>query len=383
MSENITPSQLLHRARLVITEGQEEEALAALAKVQPEDEPQKYELAYLRAWCHTLRGRWDEAAHILLASGATGDKIDDIQSLGQTERRRRAYDLLLLGDIASNLGRYEEATRHYTQCIRCLDERRMNVISVRIKARLGLGVAYTQTGLYTVAQNHLEDALKLCGGDSRHANLPDIYYGLCDVHRRLGGFERAFEYGQKALQLYVDRSDKALEGRMRNMLGRICFQMRDFQNASNYLTEALALATSVNNLVMILVNLTALADVRCEEGLLPEARRYCEYALDYLDRIPEGRSHFIGMLYIVCGKVSEKEAEQATGLQAREYLEKAVDWYKKAEEILSPIQSIVELADVYRRLAHILEVSGKQDQAIVYWRSAYTLHSGPEESRLS
>lgn len=373
MSEVATVDQLLRRAHFFLTEGQEEEALTTLKKVQAENLEQEREVAYLYACCSTSRGRWDEAAQFLLSADITAENIDTIKSSSQTERRRRAYYLLLLGNIAINLGRYEEALSHYTQCIKFLDERRMNDVSVRIKARCGQGTASTQTGFYTVALTHYEDALRLCGEDTRHPNLPDIYYGFCDTYRHMGNNDRAFDYGKKALQLYVDRSDKKLEGRMRSLLGRICYQMRDFHNASYHYTEALALAISVNNPVLIMLNLTDLAEVRLAEGLLDEARRYCERALEYQERVQKG--HFLGMMYIVHGKVAEAEAGKAEGQQARDLVNEAISWYKKAEAVLSPLQARVELSAVYGRLAQILETSGQQDLAIAYWKSAYSVNS--------
>lgn len=380
MSENITVDQLFHRAHLFITEGQGEEAQAVLDTIQVEDPSQRRELAYLRAWCYTLGEHWDEAAQFLLSADVNDEPASDIQSLGQTERRRRASYLLLLGNIAINLGHYEEATRHFTRCIKFLDERRMNDVNVRIKARYGLGTAYTQTGFYAVALTHYEDALRLCGEDSDHPELPNIYYGLCDAFRHVGNFVRAFEYGKKAEQLYRALSDKAMEGRILNLLGRICYQMREYHDASYYYTESLALAMSANRPGLIMNNFTALADVRLAEGSLAEARRYCEHALEYKDRVP--RAHYQGMLYIVYGKVAEAEAQKASGQRARDLVNEAICWYQKAEEALSAIQAKTELADVYGRLAQLLESSGQQDKAIAYWKSAYTTYSGPDDSLL-
>jgi len=373
MSETNEVKRLLHRAYLFITEQQETEALATLDQVSTDKKEEKLEVAYLRAWCYTLREHWDEAAQFLLDPEIHEEEISDIQSIGQTERRRRAYYLLLLGNIATNLGRYEEATRHYAQCIKFLDERRMNVASVRIQARCGLGTAYTQTGFYHVALTHFEDALRLCGDDGRHVALPDICYGLCDVHRLVGNFDRAIEYGKQALQLYADRGDKALEGRMRNLLGRVYYQMGDFQTSSYYYTEALALSMIVNRPGMMITNLTALADVRLEEGLLAEARRYCEKALEYVSRSPS--PHFVGMAYIVSGKVAEAESHEADGRRFRELQDEAISWYEKAVKELSPLQTKIVLSEAYGRLAQLLETSGRQEQAISYWRSAYSLYS--------
>lgn len=373
MSETSATKHLLHRAYLYITEQQEKEALATLDQISINNKEEQVEVAYLRAWCYTLEEHWDEAAQFLLDPEISGENITDIQSIGQTERRRRAYYLLLLGNIASNLGRFEEATRHYAQCIKFLDERRMNVPGVRLRARMGLGTAYTQTGYYAVALTHYEDALRLCKDDDGHVDVPDICYGMADAHRHLGNFEQAIDFSKRALQIYVQRSQKDLEGRMRNLLGRIYYQMRDFQTASYYYTEALALSMLVNRPGMMITNLTALADLRLEEGLLDEARRYSENARQYIDRSPS--PHYVGMAYIVSGKVAEAEANQTTGQKAKDLQDEAIGWYKKAITTLSPLEVKVELSEAYGRLAQLLEITGKQGEALQYWREAYSVYS--------
>ncbi|HLI69560.1 MAG TPA: tetratricopeptide repeat protein [Ktedonobacteraceae bacterium] len=375
MSEYTT---VIQQAHFFITEGRVEEALALLEKVQTSDLPQKRELAYLRAWCYMQREQWDEAAHILLSAGSDEHSIEDLQSFGQTERRRRAVYLLLLGDAAVDLGWYEEATRHYAQCIRFLDERRMNVVSVRIKARCGLGIAYTRTGFYTVALTHFEDALRLTGEDNTHPDLPQIYAGLCDAHSHLDHFAPALDYGKRALQLAVARADRQLELHVNSALGHICFQTRDFDSAVSYYTRALALATSLDEPVTILTTFTSLADIYREKGLLKDARHCCEQALAYADRIRDQRS--LGTLYIGCGKVAEAEAKQLTGEQAEGLVQEAILWYQKAEAAFSSIHAGAELAEVYGRLAQLLETSGQQRQAIAYWKSAYSAYASPEAS---
>ncbi len=363
MSEHTIDNQVFQQARVFITEGRLEEALTILEEIQAADLPQRREVAYLRAWCYIQREQWDKAARILFSADTDEEFVSDIQSLGQTERRRRASYLLLLGNTAVDLGRYEEATRHYTRCIKFLDERRMNITNVRIKARCGLGFAYTQTGFYTVALTHYEDALRLCGEDTTRADLPEIYAGLCDIHRHLGHFAPALEYGKQALQLSLARADKPLEMRMYTALGHICSQTRDFRAAASYYTEALTLAISASSPVTILNIFTALADVRLEEGLLQEARHYCEQALAYVGSVQDDRCQ--GMFYLVYGKVTEAEANEFGSKPAGNLLREALSWYQKAETALSTIRAAgAELAEVYGRLAQLLETSGQQAQAI-------------------
>jgi len=379
MAENVTDKQF-HRVHLFIGEGQIDEALAELEKIQPANLEEKHEIAYLRAWCYTERNSWDEAAQFLPDAGVSEEEISDIQAQGHTERRRKAYYQLLMGDIAVNMGHHEEAMRHYRRCIKFLDERRMNIPSVRIRALQAMGTLSVITGFYDMALIHYEEALRLCNEHDQHPDLPNIYYGLCDMYRQKGNFPQALEYGEKALQIYIQRNQQDMIARMRNLLGRVSYQMRDFPKAGTYYTEALALALVHGGPVLSLNNLTALADLRRAEGELGEAWRYCNMALDYSSKLPPGTGHFIGMMYIVCGKVKQAKAEAATGQQAAEMLERAISFYQQAVEALKATDAKVVLGEAYQRLAQALEASGRQDLAMAYWKSAYSASSGSEGS---
>ena len=122
------------------------------------------------------------------------------------ERERRAFYLLCLGNAAIHLNRYEEASQHYTQCLKLLSGRRVNLPQVRIKARYSLGMTCIMSGLYVMAIQHYEEALLLCKNISEDENLPEIYYGLCDANRLLGKFESAYTYGVKRLPMLIDVS---------------------------------------------------------------------------------------------------------------------------------------------------------------------------------
>ena len=379
MAENIITNQF-YRAHLFIGEGQIDEALAVLEQIQPASPEEKQETAYLRAWCYTERNAWDEAAQFLLDAGVSGESISDIQAQGQTERRRRVHYLLLMGDIAVRMGRFEEGMRHYRRCIQFLDERRMNIPSVRVRALLAMGTLAVVTGFYDMALTHYEDALRLCSGNNEHPNLPDIYYGLCDLYRHKGNFLQALECGKQALQLYTERKQPDMIGRMRNILGRVCYQMRDFPMASTYYTEALALAMLDGSPVMALNNFVALADLRREEGELGEAWRYCSMALAYAPKLPPGADAYVGMMSIVCGKVKEAESESAMGQQAREMLAEAISFYEQAVQALKGTDAKVVLREAYQRLAQALEASGQQELAMANWKSAYAVSSNPDDA---
>ena len=117
---------------------------------------------------------------------------------------------------------FEEASQHYTQCLKLLGERRVNLPHVRIKARHSLGMTCIMSGFYVMAIKHDEEALQLCKNIPEHEDLPEIYYGLCDANHLLGKFESAYAYGVKTLELCEKRGMWNIEGRVQNLLGRIC-----------------------------------------------------------------------------------------------------------------------------------------------------------------
>jgi tetratricopeptide (TPR) repeat protein len=378
MAEDITDNQF-RRIHLLIGEGQIDEAQAALELIQPESQRERYEVAYLRAWCSAESNNWDEAARCLLVAGTDEAEVAEIQGQAQTERRRRAYYQVLLGNVAARLGHYEEGMRHYRRCIKFLDERRMNIPSLRVRALLAMGRLSGVMGLYDASLIHYEEALRLCSGSEGHPDLPAIYDGLCDMYRHKGNFARALECGRKALQLYTEREQVEQAGRVRTLLGRVCYQMRDFQGAGAYYTAALSQCMASGHLECVVQNMTALADLRREEGQLSEAWHYCEQAQEYAARLPQEASYLSGLAWIACGKVKQAKAEAASGERATDLFERSLSFYEKAVEVFKESNSRTALRETYQLLAQALEACGRQDRAIAYWKSAYATSSSTDD----
>ena len=177
-----------------------------------------------------------------------------------------------------------------------------------------------------MAIKQYEEALQLCKNMPEHEELPDIYYGLCDANRLLGKFEDAYPYGVKALELYADRGIRIKQGYVQNLLGSICYQMREYNEAADHYLESLSIATQDDNQEITLANLTALADLRLAEERLDEAQRYCEQALEVADGLDD--NYNLGLMHLTCGNVTVAESEQVEGEQ-HDIL------YAKAREFMS------------------------------------------------
>jgi tetratricopeptide (TPR) repeat protein len=365
----------IYRARLWIEEGQYDLALTTLQHIQTDDPEQERQMAYLSAWCHTRLEHWAEAQHVISQLYTPGNIEESWNDAKHNERERRAFYLLCLGNAAINLNRFEEASQHYTQCLKLLSERRVNLPQVRIKARYSLGMTCSMSGFYAMAIQHYEEALRLCQNNPDQEDLPEIYYGLCDANRLLGKFESAYTFGVKALELYEKRGMRTMEGRAQNMLGRICYQIREYDEAADHYLESLSIATLDNNQKMKMVNFTALADLRLAENRQEEAQRYCQRALEVADGMHD--NYYLGLMYLTCVKVTLAESEQAEGEQHEILFSNARRLFEKAKEHLSQTQASVLLGEVYGRIAQMLEKSGQSQEAISYWKTAYESLSSP------
>ena len=365
----------IYRARLWIEEGQYDLALTDLQHIQTDDPEQERQMAYLSAWCHTRLDHWAEAQCLISQLYTPGNIEESWNDAKHNERERRAFYLLCLGNAAINLNRFEEASQHYTQCLKLLSERRVNLPQVRIKARYSLGMTCIMSGFYAMAIQHYEEALRLCQNNPDQEDLPEIYYGLCDANRLLGKFESAYTFGVKAPELYEKRGMRTMEGRAQNMLGRICYQIREYEEAADHYLESLSIATLDNNQKMKMVNFTALADLRLAENRQEEAQRYCQRALEVADGMHD--NYYLGLMYLTCVKVTLAESEQAEGEQHEILFSNARRLFEKAKEHLSQTQASVLLGEVYGRIAQMLEKSGQSQEAISYWKTAYESLSSP------
>jgi tetratricopeptide (TPR) repeat protein len=360
---------LLLRARLYIQEGRPQEALPALETIQTEDPEKQREIAYLRAWCYNLLGNWSEAIRYL--SQYTPNNVEDNWiDADHNERERRAFYLLWLGNAAVNLSHYADASRHYEQCLKILRERRVHLPRVLLKARCGLGLTSTMNGFYLAAIQHYEDALHLCKDDLESEDAADIYYGLTDACRLAGKFEQAYTYGKMALKLYEKWSQRSLEGRMHNLLGRLCYQMGQYQDAGAHYMEALSIATLDGSPGMMMINFAALADLRLSEERLDEAIRFCQRAQEAGRRVND--EHLSGLTYMVCGRVFYARAEQSEGERHREGLEEAIRCFELAMDQLSRTQATASLAELHGWLAKTYEEMGRHQDAVEHWKHAYS-----------
>lgn len=368
--------QTLYRIRLMIEEGQDQEALARLDAIRTDDPAEQREITYLRAWYYNRLEQWDEATRYLSPLYDPCDIEENWDEASHSERERRAFYLLWLGNAAVNLSHYADASHYFSQCLKVLQKRRVHLPRVRIKALYSLGTTSIVNGFYAAAIQHYEEALRLCLKEGEESDLAHIYYGLCDAHRLSGNFDQAYAYGERALKFYREQANRYMEGRMQNLLGRICLQAGDRHSASDHYMEALSIATLDDQPGMKLINFVALAELRLDENRLDEAKRFCQRAQEVAASMKD--DHLFGMLYLVYSKVAQAQADQAQGEERYMHLRDALHFLERAKDHLSLTQANTHLSELYGRFAQVLEALGQPQEALVYWKSACEMLADPK-----
>ena len=195
----------LFRVRLLLEEGQNEQALAVLETLQPEDEKQQQEHAYFMGWYYILTKHWNDALRVLLPISRhqeDTETTDTDEHLERINREWQARCLLYLGYAAINIGQFEDAERHLTACLRLLKHKQLQRPELqlwRIRAHYSLALTYNMRGLFPTALEHYEKALHLFlyeDNDEEHAN---IYHGLSRYLPQNGAITRGATGRRKSL----------------------------------------------------------------------------------------------------------------------------------------------------------------------------------------
>ena len=316
MQTQPTQTTSLNRARLLLEEGRSEDARTVLEAIQTGSDEQQRDVTYLLGWYYVISKQWENAGQALsslLTSTARED--EDAQQETLLERERLAIHLLRLGQTAVNLAHYEDASRHFTLCLKLLHDRRIHLPALRIEARYNLAMTYVMRGSYTVAIQHYEDALRLCRHFELNEALPDIYYGLCEAYRCIGNFTKAHEVGREALRIYQERGNGPLQCRMYAMLGRISLLLGDYESAANYYRTSCALAISNNRPKMIMLNYASLAEVCVAQERMVEAREYVHLALEATTQVDD--VFLCGIVYATVGRVTLAEVRLTDAAQGQ------------------------------------------------------------------
>ena len=356
----------------LLTQGKSDEAQLVLVQMTGKTVAfPSNECTYLSAWYEVLQGHWEMVTQharelpVLLES----EEREMLLTSGSI-RRRRPFCLLLLGQMARELGYPEEAREHLQHCITLLNERRMNIPEVRLLAHCSLGRLMLEMNQADQARIAYETANSLCGTEvSQHPLSAEILTGLCEASTRLEQFEQALAIGKQALHLLQGDTQTSLQKRLFLMLSRISIALGESASAFAYAQDARLLAHQTNDVVGVADALRMRAEIEVKTGQLPEARTSCQQALALLpgDENQRLRAATLLLLGQIAEEVWRGQPEQET------FAEEAQARYEQVWGLFETQRDRAFLANVSLHLAKLLEARGQSEQALSHWKNAYTL----------
>lgn len=369
MEKSVENNKMLFRASLFLQEGQSESALEILESLEPEDEQQKLEVAYYLGWCYVLHRRWSDAADTLAPFSLPLDDEREVEN--RIDRDRLALCFLRLGNAAVQFTRYEEATRHFSKCIKLLNDKRVKLPAmVRVKAHYSLAMSLMMRGLYDAAIQQYNEAIsRFPLDDDNDEERANIYYGLACTSHDMGKLKESQQAAEQALKLYVRAEKHAMEAVARSLLGQIALENKDYSTAADQFTESLAISNTHAGPKMAVMNCASLAEVRLAEGRLDEARRYSKLACEKVEQVSNNLVR--SQAYFTAAKVSHTAAQEAKDEDRHQLLEETISWLEKAKNCLVDAEAYTGAADIYKLWAQTLEELGQYREAIELWRTGY------------
>ena len=371
MGEGNKDASELREVHHLLTQGKGEEAQLLLAQIANESPAQDKELTYLHVWCAVVQDNWELVIQrtrdipVLLPQ----EDWENLLVNGSIRRRRPVY-LLILGEMARNLGYPEEATEHLQHCLALLSERRMNIPAIRLLAHYSLGRLSLQMNQSAQALIQYTTAKDLCGPEqTQQALFVAILIGLCETHARLDQFELALSLGKQALSLLLANPAAGCQEQLLLLLSRICLSLQDGASALSYAQEARQVANEKNDRASVANTLLLLAEIQQKMGQAQEAQTTCRQAIELVALTQDQALH--GAALFLCGKIAEAQWRQQP--EQENLAQEALRNYEQARELFEKLRDLPALARVSKQLAQLLEDRGEPGLALAHWKNAYTL----------
>lgn len=267
-----------------------------------------------------------------------------------------------LGELASLLGQMEEAERYYQQAL---------VIAREAGNRTGESATLNDLGMLARLRNRTEEAARYYEQSLAIAREVGDRFGegitlhnLGELARTLHRLQEAGHIFKRALAIRRELDDRAGEAATLNSLGAVALERGQLEEATRYYIEALAIRHEIGDRGGEANTLNGLGVLARSLGRLEEAARYYEQALaiarEVGDRYGEGvLLHNLGTLTSDLGRSEE-----------------AVRYFEQALAVRHAIGNRAGEAAALKNLGILASNSGRPEEAVRYCQQALAIFEG-------
>ena len=129
----------------------------------------------------------------------------------------------------------------------------------------------TETGNLELAQEYLEESLKLTREIGDKSGIAYALMNLSGVSNRNGNQEQAMSYLEESLRLRIELDDKTGIAYSLYSIGSIFFDQKKYQQAREYHKESLEIRTELRDKYGIALSLYSFSKILNHEGKLTES----------------------------------------------------------------------------------------------------------------
>jgi len=196
-------------------------------------------------------------------------------------------------------------------------------------------------------------------GDRRAEAMAIGYVG--EIHWRLGDYEQASEYLNRALELKREIGDRLQEGKTLNVLGLLSWDLGEFERAKDYFRQGSEIAAELGDNRLAGAILNNLSLVNDELGDYYVSLEQYQRVLDLYQGVdfPRGKGDTLGNIggvYLILGRYQE-----------------ALEYYQQALEISEQLASTISMSQDHGNIALSYLGLGQIDAALSHLDKAIDL----------
>ena len=185
----------------------------------------------------------------------------------------------VIGIVYENKGDFESSFLYHFKAIRLKEQTGDRTELAR--SYLNIGIAYSSSGQYAKGREYYEKTIKL------NAKLPKpnqrlqthTLYHLSTTYRRLKQYEKAYEYAQKALALATQIEEKVILIDAQNGLGLIAIEQKEYAKGRACYQKVYELASKAQDWLILTNTLLHFAESYAEEKDYAKAIQYTQESL--------------------------------------------------------------------------------------------------------
>lgn len=230
------------------------------------------------------------------------------------------------------------------------------------KALRNLGVIYVELGEFEEAELNYRDAIKLANETGNRILHADLINNLGTIMDMKGNWQKALELYRKSLTTYKVENEIRKSAYTMNNLAITLTEQGMNDEAFDYFQKAYEIAGNIKDASLILIVDINLADLYLKKELLPEARKHCQKAEQYLRK-----AEIVNCNLVETKKIAGKLARHDNDYKgARKYFNEAL---KLSRQIGAPYLE----AEVLMERGILFRIAEESFDALADLESSYHL----------